>query len=147
MISWQRATPRDEGPSIRRHLVGGAIVALMLTGGLGGWAATTELVGRGDRVRASVVVDSNVKKVQHPTGGIVGELLVRDGERVQAPATSWSGSTRPVTRANLAIVAKGLDELNARQARLESGTRRRRDLRFPRRCSRAQHDPDVARAI
>ena len=30
------------------------------------------------------MVDSNVKKVQHPTGGMVGELRVRDGERVKA---------------------------------------------------------------
>src|SRR6266540_6215553 len=75
-------TPRDEGPSIRRHLVGGAIIALMLTGGLGGWAATTELSGA-VIASGSVVVDSNVKKVQHLTGGIVGELLVRDGQRVR----------------------------------------------------------------
>jgi HlyD family secretion protein len=38
-------TPRDEASSIRRHLVGGAIIALLLTAGLGGWAATTELSG------------------------------------------------------------------------------------------------------
>src|SRR5262249_38675042 len=63
-------TPRDEGPSIRRHLVGGAIIALMLTGGLGGWAATTELSGA-VIASGSVVVDSNVKKVQHLTGGSV----------------------------------------------------------------------------
>jgi hypothetical protein len=45
--------------------------------------ATTELAGA---VIASgaLVVDTNVKKVQHPTGGIVGELLVRDGSQVRA---------------------------------------------------------------
>jgi HlyD family secretion protein len=32
----------------------------------------------------SVVVDSNVKKVQHPTGGVVGEVRVRDGDIVKA---------------------------------------------------------------
>ena len=66
-------TPHDEGSSIRRHLVGGAIIAVLLTGGLGGWAATTELSGA-VIASGSVVVDSNVKKVQHLTGGIVGEL-------------------------------------------------------------------------
>jgi hypothetical protein len=35
----------DETLSIRRHLLGGAIVALTLTCGIGGWAATTELPG------------------------------------------------------------------------------------------------------
>ena len=30
-----------------------------------------------------LVVDSNVKKVQHPTGGVVGDLRVKDGDRVK----------------------------------------------------------------
>src|SRR5262245_64302244 len=77
------STPHDEGPSIRRHLVGGAVIALLLTAGLGGWAATTELAGA-VIASGSLVVDSNVKKVQHLTGGIVGELLVREGSRVRA---------------------------------------------------------------
>jgi HlyD family secretion protein len=55
----------------------------MLTAGVGGWAATTELAGA-VIASGSVVVDSNVKKVQHLTGGIVGELMVRDGSRVRA---------------------------------------------------------------
>ena len=46
------------------------------------WAATTEVAGA-ITASGSVVVDSNVKKVQHLTGGIVGELLVRDGDRVR----------------------------------------------------------------
>ena len=53
--------PPDEGPSLRRHLLGGAIIALLLTAGLGGWAATTELAGA-VIASGSVVVDSNVKK-------------------------------------------------------------------------------------
>ena len=32
----------------------------------------------------SIVVDSHVKKVQHPTGGVIGEILRRDGDRVKA---------------------------------------------------------------
>src|SRR4029078_8903973 len=68
--------------------------------------------------QGSVVVDSNVKKVQHPTGGIVGELRVRDGDHVkQGDIVVRLDDT--VTRANLAIVTKGLDELHARKARLE----------------------------
>ena len=31
-----------------------------------------------------LVVDTNVKKVQHPTGGVVAELRVRDGDQVKA---------------------------------------------------------------
>ena len=69
--------------SIRRHVLGGIAALIMLLAGVGGWASTTELSGA---VVASgvLVVDSNVKKVQHPTGGVVGELHVRDGKRVIA---------------------------------------------------------------
>lgn len=45
---------------------------MLLVGGVGGWAATSNLAGA---VIASgtVVVEANLKKVQHPTGGVVGE--------------------------------------------------------------------------
>src|SRR5215831_5520243 len=137
-------TPRDEGPSIRRHLVGGAIIALMLTGGLGGWAATTELSGA-VIASGSVVVDSNVKKVQQLTGGIVGELLVRDGSRVRTGDVVVR-LDETIMRANLAIVVKGLAEMNARQARLAS-ERDRAEITFPAALLAREHDPDVARAI
>ena len=61
---------------------GVAVVALLAVG-VGGWAATTEIAGA-VIAPGQLVVDSNVKKVQHPTGGIVGELRVRDGDRVKA---------------------------------------------------------------
>src|SRR5438552_5174642 len=69
--------------SIRRNILAGLTVFAMLVGGVGGWASTTQLSGA-LIASGSVVVDSNVKKVQHPTGGVVGELRVRDGDRVKA---------------------------------------------------------------
>src|SRR5258708_16046859 len=64
-----------EKPSIRRHLLGGTVVALLLTAGLGGWAASTELAGA---VVASgtVVVDSKVKTVHPPPAATSPELLL-----------------------------------------------------------------------
>jgi HlyD family secretion protein len=138
-------TPRDEGPSIRRHLVGGAIIGLLLTAGLGGWAATTELSGA-VIASGSVVVDSNVKKVQHLTGGIVGELLVRDGSRVRADDVVVR-LDETIMRANLAIVVKGLAEMQARQARLASERDRVDEIAFPAALLARQNEPDVARAI
>ena len=57
------------------NLVGFALLALMF-GGFGVWAATSQLAGA-VIAPGLIVVESNVKNVQHPTGGIVGELLVR----------------------------------------------------------------------
>jgi len=131
--------------SMRRHMIITVAVVILLAGGLGGWAATTELSGA---VVASgtLVVESSVKKVQHPTGGVVGELLVHDGDRVQLGdvVMRLDGT---VTRANLAIVIKGLDELAARQARLEAERDDDDVLRFPASLLARKSDPDVARVI
>ncbi|WP_024510510.1 HlyD family type I secretion periplasmic adaptor subunit [Bradyrhizobium sp. ARR65] len=104
--------------SIQRYIAVGMIIFGLVTFGVGGWAATTQLSGAviGQGV---VVVDSSVKKVQHPTGGIVGELRVREGDRVNA-GDVLIRLDETQTLANATIVTKGLDELLARQARLEA---------------------------
>jgi len=109
---------RGEDRTLRNHLIGGTVIALVLTVGIGGWAATTELSGA-ITAPGSVVVDSNVKKVQHLTGGIVGELLVREGDKVRIGDTLVR-LDETVLRAGLAIYTKGLDEMRARKARLAS---------------------------
>ncbi|QWG21857.1 HlyD family type I secretion periplasmic adaptor subunit [Bradyrhizobium sediminis] len=112
------SSSRGEDRTLRNHLIGGTVIALVLTIGIGGWAATTELSGA-ITASGSVVVDSNVKKVQHLTGGIVGELLVREGDRVRT-GDMLVRLDETVLRAGLAIYTKGLDEMRARKARLVS---------------------------
>ena len=94
----------------------------------------------------SVVVDSNVKKVQHPTGGIVGELRARDGDRVKAGDVVVRLDDT-VTRANLAIVTKGLNELTARKARLESERDGAANVAFPADLLARVNDPDAVSAV
>src|SRR5262245_64618229 len=106
-------SPRD---SIHRHLLTGGLIVLLLAFGVGGWAATTQIAGA-LIAQGSVVVDSNVKKVQHPTGGVVGKLNVQDGDRVKA-GDILVQLDDTITRANLADGTKGLDELTARKSRL-----------------------------
>jgi HlyD family secretion protein len=96
---------------------GSALVVLM-TAGVGGWAVTTELSGA-VIAGGQLAVDSSVKKVQHPTGGVVGALRAKDGDRVKAGEVLVRLDDTQ-TRANLAIVTKALDELAARQARDEA---------------------------
>ena len=104
--------------AIRRYLIAAAVGCLMLVGGIGGWAATTTFSGAVIAV-GSLVVESDVKKVQHPSGGIVGQLFVREGDRVQA-GDMLLHLDETVTRANLLIVTDSLDEQTARKARLEA---------------------------
>ena len=67
----------------------------------------------------SVVVDSSVKKVQHQTGGRVGEIRVKDGDHVQAGDIVLRLDDT-LTRASLQIVVKQLNELWIRMARLKA---------------------------
>jgi HlyD family secretion protein len=131
--------------SMRRHVIAAAVVVLILVVGVGGWGATAVISGA-VVAPGSLVVDSNVKKVQHPTGGIVGELRVRDGDRVHAGDIVMR-LDETVTRANLAIVTKGLDELMARKARLESERDGWDTIIFPAQLVSGASDPDRAAAM
>jgi HlyD family secretion protein len=131
--------------SMRRHLVAAIVVVSVLVVGVGGWAATAVISGA-VVASGSVVVDSNVKKVQHPTGGIVGELRVRDGDRVHA-GDIVVRLDETVTRANLAIVTKGLGEMMARKARLESERDGLDSITFPAQLVAEADDPDRAAAM
>ena len=131
--------------SIRRHALAGLVIVAVLGGGVGGWAGTMKLSGA-LIAPGSVVVDSNVKKVQHPTGGIVGELRARDGDRVKAGDVVVRLDDT-VTRANLAIVTKGLNELTARKARLESERDGAASVAFPADLLARVNDPDAVAAI
>jgi HlyD family secretion protein len=132
-------------PSIRLHLIIGLAVVAFLALGLGGWATTAEISGA-LIAPGSVVVESNVKKVQHPTGGVVGEVLARDGDLVKAGDVVVRLDDT-VTRASLAIVTKNLDGLWARGARLEAEQRGVDRVVFPKALLDRADDPDVKNII
>ena len=123
----------------------GVAVVMVLAGGLGGWATTTELSGA-VIAQGLLVVDSNVKKVQHPTGGVVGELLVHDGSKVKAGDVLIRLDDTQ-TRANLAIVTNSLNELAARQARDEAERDGANIIIFPDDLLAREGDPQVAHAV
>ncbi len=137
--------PSSAMQAIRQHLVIGFAVLALLVVGLGGLAAMTELSGA-VIAPGQLVVDSNVKKVQHPTGGVVGELLVRDGVRVRAGEIVMR-LDETITRANLSIVVKALDELLSRQARLEAERDGDEKVDFPATLTDRRNNPDVERII
>jgi HlyD family secretion protein len=136
---------QDARSSIRLHLIIGLAVVLVLAGGLGGWASTAEISGA-LIAPGSVVVDSNVKKVQHPTGGVVGELLARDGDIVKAGDVVVRLDDT-VTKASLAIVTKNLDGLLARAARLQAEQQGLDKIVFPEALRDRAKDPDAKNII
>ena len=126
---------------LRRQTMAIGIAAVVLVVGLGGWAATTEFAGA-VIAPGQLVVDSNVKKVQHPTGGVVGEVRVRDGDIVKAGDVVVR-LDETVVKASLAIVVKTLNGLWARAARLEAEQRGLDKIKFPSMLTDRADDPDV----
>ena len=137
--------PFQARDSIQRYIIAGTAVTLLLTCGVGGWAATTEISGA-LIAPGTIVVESNVKKVQHPTGGVVGKLLVHDGDHVKS-GDLLVQLDDTITRANLAIVTKGLTELRARKARLEAERDGLDQIGFPEDLVSRSSDPEVAEAL
>ena len=107
---------QDPRSKIRKLNLVGLAITVFLVGGVGGWAATTQLAGA-VIAPGTIVVESSVKKVQHPTGGVVGEILVREGAEVEAGQIVLRLDDT-VTKATLGVVRSQLDELMAREARL-----------------------------
>src|SRR5580693_8588843 len=127
--------------SIKRHLLVGLAVVALLAGGLGGWASTAEISGA-LIAPGSIVVESSVKKVQHPTGGVVGEVRAHDGDLVKSGDVVVRLDDT-VTKANLAIVTKNLNGLLARGARLQAEQQGLDKLVFPPALLDHAADPDV----
>src|SRR5262245_6718849 len=89
--------------SVRGYMLGGLVVVFLLLGGIGVWAARTNISGA---VLAGgvVVVESEVKKVQHPTGGVVAEIMVNNGSHVKA-GDLLMRLDETITRSNLQLIA------------------------------------------
>ncbi len=131
--------------SIRKHVIAGLVVVAVVAGGFGGWASTVEISGA-LIAPGQIVVETNVKKVQHPTGGVIGELLARDGDVVKE-GQILVRLDDTVTKANLAIVTKNLDAALARAARLQAEQRGLDKVTFPPELLARANDPDVANVM
>jgi HlyD family secretion protein len=130
---------------MRRSAVTGLSLIALFGGTIGLWAATSTLSGA-VMAGGQFMVDTNVKKVQHPTGGVVGELKVREGDRVQE-GDLLIRLDETVTRANLQMVTKQLDELTARQSRLEAERDGRRSMDWPAEFAERRTDPAVVKLM
>jgi HlyD family secretion protein len=131
--------------SARVHILAGLAVIVLVLGGTAVWAARTEISGA---VVSSglVVVESKVKKVQHPTGGVVAEITVKNGSKVQA-GDLLVRLDETVSRANLQVITKQLDELVMREARLEAERDGSSTITLPDSYHGRESEPDIAKRI
>jgi HlyD family secretion protein len=127
--------------SISKHIRYGSALVAMLVFGLGGWAATDQIVSA-VIAQGSVAIESNVKKVQHPTGGVVGQLYVHDGDHVTA-GQLLIRLDETASRADLEIVRKALTGLYVRKARLAAELDGADAVAVPPELADTRDDPDV----
>jgi HlyD family secretion protein len=137
----QAEIQRNTNSSIRRCLLAGGTVASLMLFGIGGWATTTELAGA-VIAPGLLIVESNVKKVQHPTGGVIGDLRVRDGTAVSV-GDIVVRLDETIARSNLFVLVKSMDELSARQARLMAEQEGRDSVSFSHELLTRSNDPSV----
>jgi HlyD family secretion protein len=104
------------GRSFEGQLRLGLRVLLVVTLLGGGWLAFVPLAGA-VVVPGNLVVQSSVKAIQHPTGGVVAEIKVANGSHVAA-GDLLVRLDATQARASLQMISKQLDELRARIGRL-----------------------------
>ncbi len=107
---------RSAKDTMRRHLQFALIWTVLLAGSAAAWSVMAPLDGA-IVTQGTVIVESNVKKVQHPTGGVVGQIHVKEGQRV-SEGDIVMRLDETVTRANLGIVLNDLTAQRMRLARL-----------------------------
>ena len=106
----------DKRWSARFPLAVGASAIVLLLSGLAAWGVATEIAGA-VVAPGAVEVQSERQVIQHPDGGVVGEILARDGDSVAAGDVllRLDGT---FLRSELIIVEQQLAEIFARRARL-----------------------------
>jgi HlyD family secretion protein len=122
---------------------GYGLIALFF-GILGGWAATARL-DSAVLAQASVSLESRRQMVQHLEGGILREIVVREGDKVQDGQVLFRLDGTQA-RANREVVQTQLDLLRAQEARLVA-ERDRTEVRFPDDLARRQDRPNVAQVL
>jgi len=99
-------------------VVTGLLAIVVLFGGFVAWATLTQIAGA-IIAPARIEVDQKRQVVQHPAGGVVAEIAVKEGDRVQAGDLLIRLDVQQM-QSSLTIVEGQLFELMARRGRLEA---------------------------
>jgi len=99
-----------------RHVILGAVALVILVGGVGVWSAFASIAGAVVAM-GQLKVESNRQVVQHPDGGVVKEILVKEGDVVEAGEVLLRLDDK-LMAGELAIAEGQLYEIMARRGRL-----------------------------
>ena len=141
---WPDAEHDPAADRLRRRTRRAFIMIAVLVIGCFGLAAVLNVggavVGSGE-----VAVESSVKTIAHPTGGILTAVLVRDGDHVAAGQVLMKFDVG-VSSVGMESAALGLEQLRARRARLEAERDGAGSILFPPELTRST-DPKARDAM
>jgi len=129
----------------RDELRTGLRVLVLGVGIVGGWAVVVPL-SAAVMVAGTLVVESDVKKVQHPTGGVIAQILVHDGMHVKE-GELVARLNEVQVGANLQVIMKQLDETRVRIARLTAERDGMEEPKLPRELATRTGDKDIEQLI
>ena len=126
-----------------RLILAGALVIALLIGGFVAWAALARLDGA-IQAGGTITLSHGPSPIQHPRGGKVAAVLVREGAQVQ-PGQPLLRLRDEALENDLALAEARLDELDARRARLIARRDGRAEIAFPPRLrARRAQDAELA---
>ncbi|SES28758.1 HlyD family secretion protein [Tranquillimonas rosea] len=132
--------------SAMRYTVFGLLALVVLVGGFGTWAATSQISGA-VIAPGQIVVERNRQIVQHPDGGVVDEILVDEGDEVEAGEVLIRLDPT-LLRSELSTVENQFFEVLARAGRLEAEREGADEIEFdPRLAEAAENVPSIAELI
>ena len=137
-----------EGPNwpARRPLMLGLIGLALLFGGFGSWAVFANISGA-IITSGRIAIESNRQVVQHPDGGVVSSILVREGDRVEAGQVLVRLDPT-LLRSSAEILSGQLFEFEARTARLMAERDEAESVVFPDHIlAAARTDPQINEII
>jgi HlyD family type I secretion membrane fusion protein len=127
----------------RGPVILGLIAVLVLVGGFGTWSVMSNIAGA-IVAPGAIEVEQNRQVVQHPDGGVVEEILVQEGDVVEAGQVLVRLDPERLN-SELTIVESQLFEVMARRGRLEAERDGAETVSFDEALVAAAADnPDVA---
>jgi HlyD family type I secretion membrane fusion protein len=119
----------EKGLGIGKRVIAGSLAALLLIGGFGVWAATSELsgavIGQGQ-----VMVDKDIRAVQHLDGGILRSINVQKGDEVKEGQVLFTLDDTQM-KSEVQIIKGQLLELIAKRQRLQAERDGKSEMTLP----------------
>lgn len=136
------AGPTFDIGSLRRHSAVGLLGVIGLFGGLTLWAAFTDIQGA-VIAGGTLIVEGFSKQVQHPDGGIVTQIMVRDEDVVGEGQVLLTLDDTPI-KANLGVINSQRNEALIIEARLVAELAEQPSFVLPEELLAMSDDPQIA---